>query len=68
MSIEPIKKLPLKILLRNFKYSKIDVVKEYIKEKTRDGSSVKSFKIAIKAEYLEKASKPETWPLSVKVR
>jgi hypothetical protein len=29
---------------------------------------VKSFKIAIKAEFLEKALKPETWPLCVKVR
>ena len=29
---------------------------------------VKSYKIAIKAEYLEKALKPETWPLRVKVR
>ena len=41
-------------------YSDIVIAKEDIDEKTREGSNVKSFKIAIKAEFLEKALKPET--------
>ena len=44
------------------------IAKDDIEEKTSEGANVKSYKIAIKAEYLEKALKPETWPLRVKVR
>ena len=50
------------------KCSDIVISKEDIVEKTRENSNVKSFKISVKAEYLEKALKPETWPLRVKVR
>ena len=55
-------------IVEELKYSKIDIVKDDIEEKTREGSNVKSFKISIKAEFLEQALKPETWPLRVKVR
>ena len=55
-------------IVEELKYSDIDIDKEDIEEKTREGSNVKSYKISIKAEFLEKALKPETWPLRVKVR
>ena len=55
-------------IVEELQYSDIIIAKEDIEEKTREGANVKSYKIAIKAEYLEKALKPETWPLRVKVR
>ena len=55
-------------IVEELKFSDIVVTKDDIEEKTREHSNVKSFKIAIKAEYLEKALKPETWPMRVKVR
>ena len=55
-------------IVEELKFSDILVNKENIVEKTREGSNVKSFKISVKAEYLEKALRPETWPLRVKVR
>ena len=55
-------------IVDELKFSDIDITKDDIEEKTREHSNVKSFKIAIKAEYLEKALKPETWPMRVKVR
>ena len=54
--------------IEELRYSDITIAKDDIEEKTREGANVKSYKIAIKAEYLEKALKPETWPLRVKVR
>ena len=55
-------------IIEELKYSDIDISKDDIVEKTRERSSVKSFKLSIRAEFLEKALKPETWPLRVKVR
>ena len=55
-------------IVEELEYSDIAIAKEDIEEKTREGSNVKSFKIAIKAEFLEKALKPEMWPLRAKVR
>ena len=55
-------------IVEELKFSDIVIAKEDIQEKTRENSSVKSFKISVKAEYLEKALKPETWPMRVKVR
>ena len=55
-------------IVEELQYSDIIIAKDDIEEKTREGANVKSYKIAIKAEYLEKALKPETWPLRVKVR
>ena len=54
--------------MEELKFSDIVISKEDIEEKTREGANVKSFKISVKAEYVEKALKPETWPLRVKVR
>ena len=53
-------------IIEEVKYSDIDISKDDIVEKAREGSSVKSFKISIKAEFLEKALK--TWPLRVCVK
>ena len=55
-------------IVEELQYSDIIIAKDDIEEKTREGANVKSYKIAIKAEYLEKSLKPETWPLRVKVR
>ena len=55
-------------IVEELRFSDIVISKEDIVEKTRENSNVKSFKISVKAEYLEKALKPETWPMRVKVR
>ena len=60
------RKLLLNSLLK--KYSDIVITAADIEEKTREGSNVKSFRISVKADYLEKTLQPETWPFSVKVR
>ena len=52
-------------IVDELKYSDIVISIEDIEEKTREGSNVKSFKIAVRAEYAEKALLPETWPLRV---
>ena len=55
-------------IIEDLAASEIEVKQEDIVKKTRENATVDCYKITVKAEDLEKALRPETWPLRVKAR
>lgn len=54
-------------IVKDLAESGIVIEQKDVVKKSREGSALKSFKISVKAEDLQKALFPEVWPLRVKV-
>ena len=55
-------------IVEDLKDSGIVITESDIEKKTREGHSVDSYRITVKAQDLEKALEPSVWPMRVKVR